>query len=36
MEHKCPKCGTSAFKHWFYGYMHKCHICGTVWKSNSN
>jgi len=19
---------------WFYGYMHKCHICGTVWKDN--
>jgi uncharacterized Zn finger protein len=28
---KCPRCGTSSLQHW--GYMHKCHVCGTVWKA---
>jgi ribosomal protein L37AE/L43A len=34
-DHKCPRCGTSAFQHWALGYMHKCHICNHVWKTTS-
>jgi len=30
---KCPKCGTHPFQHWLYGYTHKCHVCGTTWKT---
>ena len=36
MRFKCPKCGTYAYQHWQLGYMHKCHVCGTVWKSKTN
>ena len=32
MEYKCPKCGASAFMHWNLGLMHKCHVCGTIWR----
>jgi uncharacterized Zn finger protein len=30
---KCPKCGVEPFQHWDFGYMHKCHVCGTIWRS---
>lgn len=36
MGHKCPKCGVVAFQHWCMGYMHKCHICNNIWKSETN
>lgn len=32
-ETRCPKCGASPFINWLLGLMHKCHVCGTVWKS---
>jgi len=32
-EHKCPKCNTSAFQHWALGFMHKCHICNHIWRT---
>jgi rubredoxin len=33
MNAKCPKCGTDTFQHWNLGHMHKCHVCGTVFKT---
>jgi uncharacterized Zn finger protein len=33
-EIKCPRCGTSPFQHWNCGYMHKCHVCGTIWRQS--
>jgi len=33
---KCPRCGTLPFQHWLLGYMHKCHVCGTIWRSETN
>jgi len=31
-EIKCPNCGCSPFQNWNLGLMHKCHVCGKVWK----
>lgn len=32
-KHCCPRCGVTAYQHWDYGRLHKCHVCQTVWNT---
>jgi len=36
MEAICQNCGVHSFQHWDCGFMHKCHVCGKIYRTKES